>query len=302
MARWLERDPAGYQDGPSLYSYLGRNPMAGTDPYGLSFWDDFKEGLGYFFGDDFDAKEAERKLRDAQRLLEERLREQVERGIISTDAQLSMVERMERDISAAAAQMHEIEAQQAKMVRDTAIEIGITVATAGAGSIALRAVRIGTSAMTAARGGATSAVRAGSNARMMRVPSKDFGIAGTRTLGYTTESGLVFLRPGLSRAQQITTLRHESVHAFLSVRHGALFAALRQRIGTQAYHNSHLLRFTEEALAETYARRSIVAGVMHPLRNGYGVSMVRVVLEAGIVGGGIGGATSVGYHLGGGGE
>jgi hypothetical protein len=35
MARWVERDPAGYQDGPSLYSYLGRNPMAGTDPYGL---------------------------------------------------------------------------------------------------------------------------------------------------------------------------------------------------------------------------------------------------------------------------
>jgi RHS repeat-associated protein len=35
MCRWLERDPAGYQDGPSLYSYLGRNPMAGTDPWGL---------------------------------------------------------------------------------------------------------------------------------------------------------------------------------------------------------------------------------------------------------------------------
>jgi RHS repeat-associated protein len=34
MCRWLERDPAGYQDGPSLYSYLGRNPMAGTDPSG----------------------------------------------------------------------------------------------------------------------------------------------------------------------------------------------------------------------------------------------------------------------------
>jgi RHS repeat-associated protein len=37
MCRWLERDPAGYQDGPSLYSYLGRNPMAGTDPYGLDY-------------------------------------------------------------------------------------------------------------------------------------------------------------------------------------------------------------------------------------------------------------------------
>jgi|GEM_PF-3036143 len=138
MCRWLERDPAGYQDGPSLYSYLGRNPMAGTDPYGLSFWDDFKEGLGYFFGDDFDAKEAERKLRDAQRLLEERLREEVERGAILTDAQLSLLEKMEHDISSAAAQMHKIEAEQAKMVRDTAREIGITVATAGAGSVAMR--------------------------------------------------------------------------------------------------------------------------------------------------------------------
>ena len=38
MCRWLERDPAGYQDGPSLYSYLGRNPMAGTDPYGLALY------------------------------------------------------------------------------------------------------------------------------------------------------------------------------------------------------------------------------------------------------------------------
>ena len=42
MCRWLERDPAGYQDGPSLYSYLGRNPMAGTDPYGLWWWNDPK--------------------------------------------------------------------------------------------------------------------------------------------------------------------------------------------------------------------------------------------------------------------
>jgi RHS repeat-associated protein len=41
MCRWLERDPAGYQDGPSLYSYLGRNPMAGTDPYGLASSDGF---------------------------------------------------------------------------------------------------------------------------------------------------------------------------------------------------------------------------------------------------------------------
>ena len=48
MGRWLERDHAGYQDGPSLYSYLGRNPMAGTDPYGLflsDWWRDMGDGF-----------------------------------------------------------------------------------------------------------------------------------------------------------------------------------------------------------------------------------------------------------------
>jgi hypothetical protein len=62
MCRWLERDPAGYQDGPSLYSYLGRNPMAGTDPYGLAADDaewhhllpqELKEEIANLFGDDF---------------------------------------------------------------------------------------------------------------------------------------------------------------------------------------------------------------------------------------------------------
>ena len=58
MCRWLERDPAGYQDGPSLYSYLGRNPLAGTDPYGLEgpptpseeFWRSIGDSLGNIGG------------------------------------------------------------------------------------------------------------------------------------------------------------------------------------------------------------------------------------------------------------
>ncbi len=40
MARWLERDPAGYVDGPSLYAYLGRSPVDGVDPSGLQDSDD----------------------------------------------------------------------------------------------------------------------------------------------------------------------------------------------------------------------------------------------------------------------
>jgi RHS repeat-associated protein len=45
MARWLERDPAGYVDGPSLYAYLGRSPVDGVDPSGL-LRDDAMGGMG----------------------------------------------------------------------------------------------------------------------------------------------------------------------------------------------------------------------------------------------------------------
>jgi RHS repeat-associated protein len=33
--RWLQRDPLGYIDGPSLYEYVGGAPAVGTDPAGL---------------------------------------------------------------------------------------------------------------------------------------------------------------------------------------------------------------------------------------------------------------------------
>jgi len=34
LARWLTRDPAGMKDGLNMYSYVGRNPIIKTDPYG----------------------------------------------------------------------------------------------------------------------------------------------------------------------------------------------------------------------------------------------------------------------------
>ncbi len=39
-------------------------------------------------------------------------------------------------------------------------------------------------------------------------------------------------------------------------------------------------------------------GLMHPLHNGYGISVPRPTLEAGAVGAGIGGAAYLGYQLG----
>jgi RHS repeat-associated protein len=138
-----------------------------------------------------------------------------------------------------------------------------------------------------------------SGGRYLKMPSLNYGLNGTTTLGETMANGDVFLKPGLSRAEQVSTLRHESVHAFLSVPDGAPLATLRQNIGMWGYNRSHLLRFTEEAIAEGYATRSIRQGILHPLENGYGISIPRLGVEAGLIGGGIGGAWYLGNQWGG---
>ena len=43
--RWLNRDPIGEAGGLNLYGYVGNNPIMFIDPYGLSFWGDFGNGL-----------------------------------------------------------------------------------------------------------------------------------------------------------------------------------------------------------------------------------------------------------------
>jgi hypothetical protein len=117
-------------------------------------------------------------------------------------------------------------------------------------------------------------------------------------LGQTLPNGQVFLRPGLSRAEQVSTLRHESVHAFFSPEGSSSIANFRQNLGQFGYDNSQLLRFTEEAIAETYGSRNLLQGLSHPLVNPYGISPGGLALEGGIVGGGIAGVAYLGYQLG----
>lgn len=137
-------------------------------------------------------------------------------------------------------------------------------------------------------------------AKTLKLPATDATIAGTRTLGYTTPNGNVFLQPGLSRAEQLTTLRHESVHAFFSPRGSGPVATFRQNLGQWGYDNSQLLRFTEEVIAETYGSGSLLQGLRHPLVNGYGISGSGLLIEGGAVGAGLFGAGYLGYQLGGG--
>lgn len=95
----------------------------------------------------------------------------------------------------------------------------------------------------------------------------------------------------------MSTLRHESVHAWFSPRGNSPIATFRQNLGQAGYDRSQLLRFTEEAIAETCASRSLIQGIRHPLVNGYGITTGGLLLEGGLLGGGVAGG---GYLLGGG--
>ena len=97
-------------------------------------------------------------------------------------------------------------------------------------------------------------------------------------------------------------LRHEGVHAFLSLADNAPFASIRQSIGLWGYKNSQLLRFTEEALAEGIATRSLWQGLRHPIVNPYNISVMHVGFEVVAVGAGLFGASYIGWWLGGGNE
>lgn len=92
------------------------------------------------------------------------------------------------------------------------------------------------------------------------------------------------------------------MHSFFSPKGSDSVATFRQNLGQWGYDNSQLLRFTEEAIAETYGSGSLIQGLRHPLMNGYGISAGGLLLEGGALGGGIFGAGYLGYQLGGGGN
>ena len=137
--------------------------------------------------------------------------------------------------------------------------------------------------------------------RPMQLPVEDLSLVGTGTLGYTRPDGSIFLQPGLTRADQRHVLRHESVHAFFSPRGSGRLTRFRQTMGQCGYDNSQLLRFTEEAIAETYGSGSIMQGLSHPIRNPYGLSGSGLIIETSIYGtsvtGGVYGGQQIGQSI-----
>ncbi len=184
-------------------------------------------------------------------------------------------------------------------LRAAAIVPGVVLAAKFTG--VMRSAATAESAATSAALGNTargSSAAAAEGTRALQLPATR-GIA-PGVLGETLPNGQVFLRPGLSRAEQVSTLRHESVHAFFSPQGSGPVTTFRQNLGQWGYDNSQLLRFTEEAMAETYGSGSLLQGLRHPLVNGYGITPGGLLLEGGAVGCGIFGAGYLGYQMGGG--
>jgi hypothetical protein len=112
--------------------------------------------------------------------------------------------------------------------------------------------------------------------------------------GFTDKFGNITYSTAGSTADQALVLYHERVHSALSPKLMRL-RDLRADLGMAAYSRSSLLRYIEEALAESYAQlrvngiKGLPAGIRFPIANGY-VTLRAVSLEGGamtIVVGGI---------------
>ena len=96
-------------------------------------------------------------------------------------------------------------------------------------------------------------------------------------LGVTDKFGNVTIRADLAGEELLQTVRHESVHQFFSPEPG-LIGNIRAGFGMAAYQHSSLVRYMEEAIAETWATGSLRQGLVFPISEGY-VSGGRVIIE-----------------------
>lgn len=92
--------------------------------------------------------------------------------------------------------------------------------------------------------------------------------------GFTTEFGDIFYSSRGSAQTQRLVRVHERVHSFLTPKLQVM-REVRVVLSSNGYVKSHLLRYLEEALAETVAQvtvngwREAIAGVTFPVKNGY---------------------------------
>lgn len=102
--------------------------------------------------------------------------------------------------------------------------------------------------------------------------------------GATNKFGDITYSTAGSAEDQALALFHERVHSFLSPKLEPL-RELRADVGMTGYRDSELLRYIEEALAESYAQlrvkgiKGLPVGIRFPIQNGY-VTLDGVLKEA----------------------
>lgn len=111
-----------------------------------------------------------------------------------------------------------------------------------------------------------------------------FGELPYGVLGSTDPVGNIIIQNGLKGNELTSVLNHELVHRFFSPA-ANLFQKIRAQVGASGYANSQFLRFTEEAIAETYATGSLTKGAAHPIINGYDITAAGLLAESGVVSG-----------------
>ncbi len=102
------------------------------------------------------------------------------------------------------------------------------------------------------------------------------------TMGITDMFGDITIEAKLTTAKQLEVLWHERVHQILTPRLYFL-RNIRIKVAIEGYNRSYLLRYLEEALAESYAQLrargvpGLISGIKFPVKNGYVTigSMVR---------------------------
>jgi RHS repeat-associated protein len=105
---------------------------------------------------------------------------------------------------------------------------------------------------------------------------------GPNTLGATNaRTGEIYIKAGLKGEKLTKTIRHEAVHKILTPKVGKFLSKLRSTLRIKGYEHSHLLRYLEEALAEAVGTKNILKVLKYPLKGGYDINKVRLLIEGG---------------------
>ena len=232
-ARWLTRDPAGYDGGINLYAYCDGNPVMRSDPSGLDA--DTDNFCGFLTG-------------ESKAFANFGLSMFIYRKVPDNYSPLGYHE--SNDVISIGSSESEHDGN----------EFGGVLSLVGA---------------------AFAPLAEAPTARTVKYGVVAKGLAGT-----TSKYGNIIVNQAYGSANKLSTLKHESVHRFFAPQQGGSVNALRAYIGNVAYDKSHLLKFTEELLAEKAGSGSWQKAFQYTKSPQLGLSTARIIAEG--VGYGVG--------------